>query len=663
MGKGTGPKKPSSLSGGRGAKREAGRWIGRAAFGLLALLALLSFANAFPNSFALDDVPIIVENRLIKSLGHLPTLFTTDYWAGTAGSGVGGALYRPLVLVSFALNYFMGGLNPFGYHLVNLLLHLAASWVLYALARQLDLSWAGALAASALFAVHPLHTEAVTGIVGRAELLMALGVLLAVVWYRRGGAPDRLEPGFAVASWGAFALALLSKEQAMMLPALLLLSDFDTARDVRRRTWKEVLPGAWRRYLGYLLILGAFLVLRAAVLGSFVPQAHGMIHFLDNPLAHVPRLPQVVTALKVAGRYLWLFMWPAKLSADYSYTAIPIATSPWEPGVLLAGLAWGGLLGLGAYAYQRGVRPLFFGIGCTVLTFLPVSNLLIPIGTIMGERLFYLPSAGLCLIVGAGWDGMAAWAAQAGCLRLVIRVGLGVFALVLLLLSARTILRNQDWRNTRTLSQSTVQVVPHSAKAQVNYGAFLLDVGRIDEAIDALKRALTIEPDYADAHRNLGRAYAEKGLWHEAEAAAQRALAIWEKDQGQEHPAVAEALNDLGEFCYYQGKYGEAEPLYQRALAIRERALGPEHPAVAHALNNLAVLYYAQRKYAEAEPLFRRALAIREKALGADHPAMARLLENYADLLRQTNRTAEALMLEARAQAIRSKDAQSNPTK
>ncbi len=604
-------------------------------FALLGLFSLLAFANSLTNGFAFDDESIIVQNRMIKSLSNIPRLFTSDYWASTLGPGFGGNIYRPLVLLSFVLNYAAGALNPFGYHLINLLLHLTVCIALYILARQLGLSWAAALATAILFAVHPLHTEAVTGIVGRAELLMAAGVLLAMIWYVRGGAPSRLEFRFALASWAAFTTALLSKEQAMMLPALLVLADISLVGAGKgRQGWYQLLGGAWYRRLGYLLILGTYLALRAAVLADPFAKARQEIQFLDNPLAHVAWGLRVLTALKVAGRYLWLLVWPMKLSADYSYNAIPVATSLWEPGVILAGLAWLGLLGLGVYAWLRGIRPAVFGIGFAVLTFLPASNFLLPIGTIMGERLFYLPSAGLCIVVGAAWDRTATWSRPPGKLRAVAMGGFGVFILAVLLLTARTIRRNQDWRNTETLMQSAVRVVPESAKVQTALSAFLINAGKIDEAITGLTTALRLTPDYMSAYFNLGRAYVAKGRWNEAEAVYRRALAISERRGGPEHPAVADSLNRLAGLyispvgrVVFPDKLEQAEALLQRALAIQEKSLGPEHPAVAETLSNLAALYTTQRKYAQAEALLQRALAIREKSSGRGHPTAAQSLE------------------------------------
>ena len=647
------PQRPSSILEGLRAGLAEERWANLAAVGVLTLLSILAFANSFANGFAVDDEVLIEKNRLIKSLAYLPTLFATDYWGSFFGPGIGQNLYRPLVMLTFALNYAVGGLHPFGYHLVNLALHMAITCVLYTLARRLGLSSGAGLAAAALFAVHPLHTEAVTSIVGRTELLMALGVLLAVNWYLRGGAPARLGFRFAVASWVAFAVGLLSKEQAVMVPVLLVLSDLSVvSAEKGPRSGKEILRGAWGRYGGYLVLLGAYLALRSAVLYSAVFDPSRQMDVLDSPLANVSREARVLTALKVAGKYLWLCVWPAELAMDYSFDAIPIARSVLDPWVLLAGLAWGGLLGLAAWAYVRGNRPVFFGIGVTLLTFLPASNLLIPLGTIMGERLFYLPSAGLCLLVGAAWDRIGVWGRQAGRLQLTTRLCLVGVALALLLLTVRTIQRNRDWRDSETLYQSAVQVVPRNVKILTTHSSFLVNAGRIDEAIARLSDATRIDPNYPRAYLYLGMAYARTQRWELAEAAYQRALAIREKTLGPGHPFVAETLNSLAVLDYNRGKYALAEALHRRALAIREKALGGEHPLVAESLNNLAVLYHVQGKYALAEPLHRRALAIRERMLGPNHPHVAQSLEAYADLLRKTNRVAEAEAMEARAKAV-----------
>ncbi len=617
--------------------------------GSLALLPAIVFANSLFNGFALDDVPLIAENRLIRSLRLLPTIFGTDYWAGSLGLGVGGDLYRPLVISTFAVNYALGRLNPVGYHLLNLLLHIGACWALYFLGRALGLSRAGAIASASLFAVHPIHTEAVSNVVGRAEILMALATLLSIIGYIQAGAPARFKIWPAVASWIAFSVGLLSKEQAIVLPALLLLWDVGAARNgMGQLSWKRLLCGAFGRYASYLLILAAYLVFRSSVLQTRFFQQTAM-HFLlqNNPLAGLPWNLRLLTALKVAGKYLWLFLWPAQLSADYSYDAIPIVKSIGEPEILLAFFAWAGLGALGIYGYVRKSRPLLFGIGCAFLTYLPVSNLFVIIGTIMAERLFYLPSAGLCLVIGAGMEKILAWEKPYPLRSWSNKITAAVCSVLLLLLSARSIARNRDWRSTETIFRSALQVVPRSAKVQAANGQFLLEAGQLDGAIAAYQRALAIDPNYAAVYINLGRAYARQSRWSEAEAAFRRGLEIWERDLGSAHPAVAEALNGFAELRYLERRYTEGEAFLERALAIWKASLGGSHPAVALALSNLASFYIAEGRYAEAEPLLKRALAIREAALGPEHPAVKRTLEIYAGLLRKTNRIDEATSLEA----------------
>src|SRR6185295_12578707 len=141
----------------------------------LAALVSLAYGGTLWNAFTFDDHAIVVNNPLIKRVEHWPTLLRSDYWAGTrdpaAAPTVHAGLYRPLVLLSFAFNHAVAGISPWSYHLVNVSVHLVVTWLVYLLARQLTFSSAAALIAAVLFALHPIHTEAVAGAVGRAELL------------------------------------------------------------------------------------------------------------------------------------------------------------------------------------------------------------------------------------------------------------------------------------------------------------------------------------------------------------------------------------------------------------------------------------------------------------------------------------------------------------
>ncbi len=574
------------------------------AIGLIALLSFFAFCNTFGNEFVFDDREIIVKNDLIKSLLNIPEIFNAGYWTGSQGMvpGVWGTdLYRPLTVATYAVNYAMGRLQPFGYHLVNLLLQWLVSVFLFTLARQLGFSWSGALAASLLFATHPLHTEAVTGIVGRAELLMALGVLLALRWYIAGfEAEDRqegIEHGFQlrfmIGSWAAFAMALLSKEQAMTLPFLLILYDFSTRRigGGRKRIWVSLV-----RHVPYFFILGMFLVLRGEALKTGTLFDSESVGYLENPLVHAAWYPRLLTAVKVAGRYLWLCVWPLHLSADYSYNAIPLASSIMEPAVLGSLAAWGALLGLAVWSYFKGSRRAFFAVGLAALAFLPASNLLILIGTIMGERLFYLPSAGFALLVAAAWDAVEKKAANENVARWVRPASVVALASVLVFFTAKTYQRNRDWRDAVTLYRAATQVVPGDAKMHYNagaanpnideglkefeialriypdyvkknglfagaYGTVLLAKGRVDEAMAALETAVVKEPKRADFDYNLGLAYTERKRWDEAEKAYEKAKVLDLQDPGPR--------NGLSFVLYKQGRYQEALSAAEEALRVK----------------------------------------------------------------------------------------------
>jgi Tfp pilus assembly protein PilF len=516
---------------------------------VVVFLAILPFLNTFGNDFAFDDKLAIVENPRIKSLLNIPTLLASGYWAQYPR---GGTLYRPLVTISYALNYAAGGLHPFGYHLVNLLLHLGVSLLLYRLAVRLFHHREGALVAAALFAVHPLHTEAVTGIVGRAELFAAVFFLLAWWWDLESRGRWRYMLGSLV----AFGLALISKEHAVTLPAVLVLSDLYTAKEREGQPPPEGgqrFPGGVSRYAGFLAVLAGYILIRFAVVGTHLPRPP----LLDNPLGRVTLIPRLLTALEVAGRYLWLMVWPQRLSPDYSYNQIPILHSPMAPGFLLALLAWGTLIGIACRSY-RGSRRAFLCVGFTLVTFSLASNFLIPIGTIMGERLFYLPSAGLCLLAGVAWQRVAEWRRRATP-SFVRGVGPALMAAVIVLLSVRTVLRNRDWQDHMTLFLHAVEVAPNSAKVHSNLGGAYLDRGLYDAGFRELNASLAILPT-PQAHRNLGTAYLHKGLVEAATAEYRAALKL--------DPRDPEANNDLGYVLLSQGFIEEAITSLRKALVL-----------------------------------------------------------------------------------------------
>ena len=576
---------------------------------LLAVLVGVSYGNGLQNDFVGDDYPIIVMNRSITTVEAIPALFTGEYWANYRGSYEAGpdkslGLYRPLPMVTYTLNYAVGGLNPMGYHLANFLLHLLVSWLLYLIALWIGMIWEAALVAAAMFAVHPLHIEAVTGIVGRAEILMAAGVLGAV-WGHLSGR--------RAVSLVCFATGLLAKEQAMVLPVLLLLYEGSvfchSSKERTWRAWKAWLVGASRRLSGYVAVLLAYLFIRATVLGGFpLPPPYP----IENPLFALTGHSRLLTAIKVAGMYMKLFIWPATLVADYSSNSISAAHSPFEPLVLLGGAAWGGMLVLAVWSFARSPR-VFFAAAIGILAFLPTSNLIVLIGTIMAERLFYLPSVGLCLLVGLAYEGIAksterrTMIGEPRPLSAVRRIPVFVLQVVLVglcvILTARTVVRNRDWKDDERLYRTVVEKFPTNAKAYIflagalrlkdqtlaaleaydlamkfnplypvqdaafnaERGSMLLKVGRVPEAVAAFEQAVTLDPKWGRIRHQLGLAHAMLGNFDKAETILRYAIKLT--------PTSPDGYHTLSVMLVSQGRY-------QEALVAAEDALqrDPSHP-------------------------------------------------------------------------------------
>ncbi len=283
---------------------------------ILFLAAGAVYWNSLDGEFVFDDTSIVRNNPQIRSLApeNLRRIFGSHYWQTAAGQG---GLYRPVVVWSYALNYAVGQSDPWGYHLVNVLLHALNAVLVFLIVQELFGQGTFAFWSGLLFALHPIHTEAVAYVVGRAECLAALFFLAAWWCYLRGR--------WAAAA-GAFLLAALSKESALTFLAVPVLSDL-----VRGKR------GEWKAYGSLAAAAALVLALRYAVLGGIAPLA---ISAGSNPLAGVGAAARLLTATAVLGKYLWLLVWPTALSADYSFQQIPPVASPWTASFLWGCWGW-----------------------------------------------------------------------------------------------------------------------------------------------------------------------------------------------------------------------------------------------------------------------------------------------------------------------------------
>ena len=322
-------------------------------------LSAVLYVNTLPNEFVQDDLKLISENTLIRSAANIPTFFVLDYWQPTLHSG----LYRPLVTSSYALNYALTGVNPSSYHLVNILLHAVVSILVLLLVRRATGRPRVAVASGLLFAALAIHTEAVTGVVGRAELLSAAFVLGSLLAYIRCTEAEGGSMARYVQSLLLFAGALLSKENGITLIGLIVLYDL-ALRSPKDAPLGAQLAALWRSrrasYAGYIGVALVYLAIRAWVLsasGSPTPRSP-----LDNPLIELGVGHRILTALWVLGRYLGLMIFPSRLSHDYSLGSLPRIESVSDPiawAVIAATLA---AVVATALTFRRD-RLLFFAIG------------------------------------------------------------------------------------------------------------------------------------------------------------------------------------------------------------------------------------------------------------------------------------------------------------
>jgi protein O-mannosyl-transferase len=498
---------------------------------LLWALVFAAYSNSFSAGFVYDNESAILEDTRVHqaNVDSVHRILTEGYWENQPTTD----LYRPLTTLSYLVNYAVlgDGANPAGYHWVNLVLHAANVALVYALGILIFGDPALALALAAIWGLHPLLTEGVTNIVGRADLFAALGILAGLLCHVRATAGD----GWRKAAW-LIALALsqtiglFSKESGVVLPALMLSYDL---------IWSE--RSVWRRrilsYAVLALPIAAFFVLRSQL------HMHLEVPFQKNPLVGAAFWPARLTAVKIIGKLLWLFVWPVRLSADYSYNSVPLFqwSGSWEDlqalivlALCIAGIAL-------AVRLRRENKPLCFFVLFFFIALAPTANLFILIGSAMSERFMYLPAIGLtgCAI------GLASFLARRYP-QPAFRKALWAAAVILCLaLGARTYARNFDWHDEATLWTSVTNVNPDDALAHLNLGSALLEIpGRATDAIREYRRALQIYPNYADAHNNLGAILLQAGRTTEAVAEYQTAVRL-DPDYPDAHSNLGGALSRI----------------------------------------------------------------------------------------------------------------------
>ncbi|UCC94802.1 MAG: tetratricopeptide repeat protein [Candidatus Omnitrophota bacterium] len=556
---------------------------------VIAIVGFAVYGNCLRGEFIWDDEKLVKNNIYIKHPSYFSTIFTEEIGSGPV---IEYHFYRPLQMLSYLFDYSLWKLNVVGYHLTNILLHIAVAlaffWLIMLLFGDKLLSFISSL----LFVIHPIHTEAVSYISGRADSLAALFMFLCYIFYvKHLEKQNRLIFSLIITS---YICALLSRESSLILPVLLLLyhSTFRT----------RVRPSQFVPLLGVALI---YIILRFTVLSSILPWAQVSSTFFQ-------RLPGFFVALT---NYLKLLIIPLPLHMEYGNNIFSFTDLRALLGIILA-------LVLFAIAYRTRKKNqlVFFSIGWFFIALAPQSNLY-PINAYMAEHWLYLPSMGFFLLVGRFFT-VSYKREKFKFATITLIIALISF------LSALTIKQNTYWRNALKFYERTLEYSPQSLKILNNLAIAYHVLGKYEKTVMLSKKAIDIDSADPRAYNNLGSAYRDLGKYNEAIAAYKKAIVL--------RPSFVEAYNNLGILYNERGSTAEAKVFLQKAIEI--------NPQYAETYYNLGLTQHRLGQHQEAIDLYRKAIKMNPDLLDA--------YNNLGTLYAQSNRFKEAIAVFQKAKRI-----------
>lgn len=539
---------------------------------ILAGAIVLSAAVYFPalhGEFVSDDINAIVSNERVVGGASAAEIFTSFSWWGSGRADAPG--YRPLTTWTFARQYELAGTSVISWHAVNLALHAVVSWLVFLVALELGVRRVTALWTGTLFCVLAVHSEAVAWVVGRAELLAGLGYV-AALWlalrHRRNG-----RAAYAVGSALALVVGAFAKESAVTVIAAPFLAAWSLPGGYRERRRDALVAVAM--FGGFLLYAGV----RAAAGGPFLASAAG--DQLDNPLAVVSIGTRLLGALAVLGRYLALTVWPYPLAVDYSFDSLGIG--PGFIGDRYSAIAIAAILALALASWRlRGATA--FALLLAASAYSLVSNTALLIGTVMAERLLYIPTVGLVLAAAPSLERALARPRSA-------RIATAALAVVCVSHAAVSALRSYQWRSPIALFESAVRAHPRSARARMELASAYGRAGQAAKAEAEFAEAIRILPTYAAAWYNLGNARARRGALDTAAEAYREAV---------EHaPRLTQAWYNLALVEQMRGRPAAAIDAFEETARVSPR--DPQaHTALGDALLAVGRLEEAVASYTRA---------------------------------------------------------------
>ncbi|XP_052873324.1 protein O-mannosyl-transferase Tmtc3 [Anopheles cruzii] len=554
---------------------------------LIALVCVLCYHNSLNCGFVFDDISAIKENRDLRPHSSIKNVFLNDFWGTPMHKEQSHKSYRPLCVLTFRWNYLLHGLEPAGYHLVNVLLHTIVSLMYFRMCAML-LSEMASFAAALLFAVHPIHTEAVTGVVGRAETLSSVFFLAAFIFYTKATRRKKSTGWrYLCLSMLFVATAMLCKEQGITITGVCAIYEIFVAQKIRlgdiyhlARSMASgggkslALPTGWwpheasRRLVVLCVTTVALLFARLQIMGSQLP----VFTRFDNPASVAATPVRQLSYNYLVSVNLWLLLFPCDLCCDWTMGTVPLVESFTDPRNLstLGAYTIIGVLAWVAFIenHRQKTAVVVMGLAFMILPFLPASNLFFPVGFVIAERVLYMPSMGFCLLVAYGvhilsecWSRKLTWC----CL-----------GFLLLTHSIKTYTRNADWESEYSIFMSGLKVNQRNAKLFNNVGHALESEGSFEEALQFFHKAVSVQEDDVGAHINVGRTYNHLKMFKEAELAYLKAKSLLPKAKPGESYQARIAPNHLNVFLNLANlisknatRLEEADLLYRQAISMR----------------------------------------------------------------------------------------------
>ncbi|MBM2833502.1 MAG: hypothetical protein HW406_663 [Candidatus Brocadiaceae bacterium] len=542
---------------------------------LIPAFSLLLYFNTTYGKFVYDDFKIIVENCFIKEWKYFPKIFTKDYFT------ISGELsYRPIVTITYFIDYAIWQLKPFGFHLTNVILHTLNTVLFYLFLNAVIQNKKIVLLSTLFFITHLALLETINCVGYREDLLSATFLLASLIYFVKSDtilykkSEKRQFTRYYAISLIAYSCALFSKEMAITFPLLLLL--FTIFSD--QKIWPGILKRFKGIYIGYIAVSLFYIIIRFIV-------------FRNNELkaAYQPGgfLVNTFTMIKILASYIKLSFFPFNLNADY---VVPLVKTPLEGSFILSIIFLISIFILFVILIKS--RNMF---SCWMAWFfimiLPVMNIL-PIGNIMAERYLYIPVMGFCVAKGILIYRITDRTLSPRAIPMRRIVQLVLVTLMIGGYGFSIIWKNGDWRDELTLWTKTILRSPDSHRAHCNLGIVYMENGLTEKAQMEYQTALELNPQNANIHNNLGAVYTKKGLDDQALIEYKEAINL-DNSYAQPH-------NNLGNIYFNQGLIDKAKAEYEEALRIK-----PDH-ALAH--NGLGNIYNATGELDKAMEEFKKSL-------------------------------------------------------